>query len=393
MAQLAALSDTADPPVGLSEIREALDARTALLLLREGRKADGQTTMYALLLTDTRTVLSAVGAQVPWGIVPLSADGRVVQISLSGAYVSEVRRTVQEEPAPRVVTRRGEQVLEDAGRRYAGPVLEKLAELRAAGQDRLLIVPHAASHFLPLHLVGPPGHLLADDWTVTYLANLAQLSPNRASGPHGHNVRRVGAAVFTLSYADRAGLPTLDSSAAEASAISDSLGVSPVLDCAATKRAFTRALESRRYVHLRAHGQHNVDAPLFQTVFLAPADGDDGKLHAHEILGLDLHGLELVTLGACETALGRIDLSDNLRGLPAALLMAGAGAVIGTLWEVSAEASTTFFTHLYDQLRASDKDLIGAFGAAQRTTRAKHQEYRDWGAFYLIGGYEGIDHP
>jgi CHAT domain-containing protein len=87
--------------------------------------------------------------------------------------------------------------------------------------------------------------------------------------------------------------------------------------------------------------------------------------------------------------LGRIDLSDNLRGLPAALLLAGAGAVIGTLWEVSADASTTFFTQLYGSLRADDKDLIGAFGVAQRATRSVHREYRDWGAFYLTGGYDG----
>ncbi|HEY1000059.1 MAG TPA: CHAT domain-containing protein, partial [Streptosporangiaceae bacterium] len=314
--------------------------------------------------------------------------GRVVQVPPTGLYVAEVRRAVQE-PAPRDITKQGQHLLGDVGSRYARPVLEKLAELRAAGRDRLLIVPHAASHFLPLHLAGPPGHLLADDWTVTYLANLAQLSPKRDSGSHAHAGRRIGAAVFALSYADQPGLPMLDSSAAEASAIGGILGVPPVLDGAATESAFIRALESRRYVHLRAHGRHNVDAPLFQTVFLAPGDGGDGKLRAHEILGLDLRGLELVTLGACETALGRIDLSDNLRGLPAALLLAGAGAVIGTLWEVSADASTTFFTQLYERLRANYTDLIGAFGAAQRATRAVHHEYRDWGAFYMTGGYEG----
>jgi CHAT domain-containing protein len=136
-----------------------------------------------------------------------------------------------------------------------------------------------------------------------------------------------------------------------------------------------------------------VDAPLFQTVFLAPGDGGDGRLRAHEVLGLDLRGLELVTLGACETALGRIDYSDNLRGLPAALLLAGAGAVIGTLWEVTADASTTFFTELYRCLQAGDEDLIGAFRLAQRATRADHTEYRDWGAFYLTGGYQRSNDP
>jgi CHAT domain-containing protein len=146
-------------------------------------------------------------------------------------------------------------------------------------------------------------------------------------------------------------------------------------------------LETCRYVHLRAHGQHNVDAPLFQTVFLAPSRGYDGRLRAHEVLALNLRGLEVVTLGACETALGRIDVSDNLRGLPAAVLLAGAHAVVGTLWPVMAEASTMFFTEFYRRVAKDGDDLIGAFAHAQSATRSGYPEYRDWGAFYMTGGY------
>ena len=387
MAQLAMLGDTNDLPVILSAIRAALDSRTAVLLVREGRWTDGMLATYCLLVTDTDAFADVANGECPWAIVSLSADGRTTQVPPAGPFVAAVRRAVQEEPAPRDISKQGEQLLETTGQSYARPLFEHLAELRAGGRDRLLVVPHAASHFLPVHLAGPSGHLLADGWTVTYLASLAQLRPGADSGPDAPSPRRDGAAVFALGYADQPGLPALDSSAAEASAIGGILGVQPALDDAATERAFVRALETRRYVHLRAHGRHNVDAPLFQTVFLAPGDGGDGQLRAHEVLGLDLRGLELVTLGACETALGRIDLSDNLRGLPAELLLAGAEAVIGTLWEVSAEASTTFFTQLYQCLRADDQDLIGAFGVAQRATRAAHPEYRDWGAFYLTGGY------
>ncbi len=389
MAQLAAPNEAADLPVLLADIRAALDSRTVVLLLREGMWTDGQGFVYCLLVTDDDAFPAATRLGSRWGVISPPDIGRTVQIPASGVYVAGIRRAVQEEPAPHEITGEGRQLLEAAGTWYATPVFEHLAELRAAGRDRLLIVPHCASHFLPVHLAGSPGHPLADDWTVTYLANLAQLRPKRGPGPSAAAVpRRDGAAVFALGYDDQPGLPTLKSSAAEAGAIAGILGVRPVLDGAATERAFTAALESHRYVHLRAHGRHNVDAPLFQTVFLAPGDGGDGRLRAHEVLGLDLRGLELVTLGACETALGRVDYSDNLRGLPAALLLAGAGAVIGTLWEVKADASTTFFTELYRCLQAGDEDLIGAFRLAQRAARCDHSEYRDWGAFYLTGGYQ-----
>ena len=61
-------------------------------------------------------------------------------------------------------------------------------------------------------------------------------------------------------------------------------------------------------------------------------------------------GVELVGLGACETALGRFDRSDNLRGIPAALLMAGVKTVVGTLWPVEPTAATCFFGALFREL-------------------------------------------
>jgi CHAT domain-containing protein len=277
--------------------------------------------------------------------------------------------------------------LASAASLYLRPLLDHLDALKAAGKDRLVVVPHGASHFLPIHLLGPEGHPLADGWTVTYAPNACLLAPVRR--PPSGAARRQGAAVLALGYADQPRLAALPSSAAEGQAIGAILGTEPVTDGEATEHALVEALESRRYVHVRAHGQHNVDAPLFQTVFLSPGDGGDGRFRAHEILPLDLRGLELVTLGACETALGRVDLSDNPRGLPAALLLAGAEAVVGTLWEVNAEASSAFFTALYGALVADDSDLIGAFGVAQRATRATYPEYRDWGAFYLVGGCRG----
>lgn len=374
----------AAPVCPIAEIRAALDARTALLMLYEGPWVDGRLATYSLLLTAEQEYF-AVGAQeMPYGILGASAGGRQIQMPPNGFYVGAIRRAVKEEPAPRDVSQEGEQSLDSLGSHYARLVYDHLDELTAAGKNRLLIVPHGATHFLPLHLAGPPGRPLADSWTVTYLANLAQLTSGR---PAGEGVsRHKDAAVFALSYADQPRLPRLDSSAGEARVIADILGVEPVLDAAVTETAFARALRTCRYVHLRAHGRHNVDAPLFQTVFLAPGDGHDGRLRAHEVLSLDLRGLDVVTLGACETALGRIDPSDNLRGMPAALLLAGAGAVVGTLWEVSAQASTTFFTEFYRILSSEPDDVAGAFGRAQRHARERHPEYRDWGAFYLTGG-------
>ena len=94
---------------------------------------------------------------------------------------------------------------------------------------------------------------------------------------------------------------------------------------------------------------------------------------------------QVVTLSACETALGRFDRQDNLQGLPAALLLAGVQTIIGTQWEVSDAAAAVFFPTLYRRLNAGS-DVFEAFRAAQKTTRTAYPQYWDWGAFYLLGG-------
>jgi CHAT domain-containing protein len=299
----------------------------------------------------------------------------------TGFYVGALRRAIQTDPGPLDVDSEAEDLLAHASERYLQVVEGCRDQLDAAGVERLVVVPHWSSRYVPVHLVGPPGQPAAERWTVTYLSNLGQLlSPP----PAGEKRESVG--VFGLSYADQPGLPRLDDSAAEAEAIAEVCGTTPMIDEAASEPAVVEALETCRYVHLRAHGRLYVDAPSFHTVFLHPADGHDGRLRAYEVLPLDLTGLELVTLGACETALGRVDQSDNPRGLPAALLLAGARAVIGTMWPVLAGASTYFFTELYRALMEGDGDVVAAFAAAQSATRGQFPQYRDWGAFNLTGG-------
>lgn len=122
-----------------------------------------------------------------------------------------------------------------------------------------------------------------------------------------------------------------------------------------------------------------MDAPLFARVYLA-----GGALHAHEILSRDLRGTELVTLSACESALLRYDFLDNGHGLAPAFLRAGARAMVGALWPVAPDTAETFFTELYAHLAAGGT-RVDAFRFAQNRTRARHPDYRDWGAFTYYG--------
>jgi CHAT domain-containing protein len=183
------------------------------------------------------------------------------------------------------------------------------------------------------------------------------------------------------------GLQPLLGAVAEAATVAAAFGAQPVAEPDATEKRVAEALENSRFVHLATHGRHNVDSPAFQCMYFTPDAGSDGILYAHEILGYDLRGLDLLTMSACETALGRFDLSDNARGLPAAMLLSGVSTLIGTLWQVEDTAATGFFECLYRRLE-SGEPCLDAFRRAQNDTRSQHREYRDWGAFYMVGDWD-----
>jgi CHAT domain-containing protein len=183
------------------------------------------------------------------------------------------------------------------------------------------------------------------------------------------------------------GLSPMPQSGEEAASIAALFGTQPVLEEDATEAAVIYALQHSHYVHLSTHGRHDANAPAFQSLFVTPDETSDGIIHAYEILTLDLRGIDVLTLSACETALGRFDPGDNLRGLPASFLLAGVSTLIGTLWEVDASASETFFVAFYTELKAGI-DRRDAFAKAQRETRSAFPRYAHWAAFYFIGAWK-----
>jgi tetratricopeptide (TPR) repeat protein/CHAT domain-containing protein len=163
-----------------------------------------------------------------------------------------------------------------------------------------------------------------------------------------------------------------------------------------------------RYIHLATHGQMDDRFLLRSAVILA---GDklpdplkqleaglpvyDGRLTARKVLEKwHLHS-ELVTLSACQTALGKYEGGEGFVGFSQALLLAGSRSVCISMWKVDDTATALLMTRFYENLlgtkRAGDissgrVSKAEALAEAQRWLRSLSRPKAEQLAAALAGG-------
>ncbi len=282
--------------------------------------------------------------------------------------------------------------------------LRFVAPLGALDADEILVVPDGPLAQIPIEIFIPPGQ--SQPWagrlrfvygpSASVLRALAR-APAEATweravlavGNPAPNARPPGTPVDDAVLRSGEFLGPLPFAEEEARGIRDLFrdgGADLLVGPAATVANWTALDPSRyRYLHFATHALVSDRIPERTGLVLSGSD-----LNLAAIRRLSLHS-ELVSLSACETALGRRVRGEGIIGLSHAFLAAGAHGVVVTLWRVQDRSSSEFMRGFYQELRNGVTPAEALRIVRQRWISAVGEDGQPsrWAAFVLVGGVSG----
>jgi CHAT domain-containing protein len=165
-----------------------------------------------------------------------------------------------------------------------------------------------------------------------------------------------------------------------------------LLGAEATESAFKRQpLSDYRIIHLAVHAFPDSQHPQRASLVLGtdPKTREDGLLQVSEITRLHLRA-DLVTLSGCETRMGPVQGEAGMSSLEQAFLLAGARAVVASLWSVEDHSTTALMKSFYAHI-AQGEDKASALADAKRDILRRYGDISPhyWAGFVMAGDGTG----
>ncbi len=174
----------------------------------------------------------------------------------------------------------------------------------------------------------------------------------------------------------------------EAESVAHILHTVPILEAQATKSAILMRILNSKIIHLATHG--SASAGFLAFGMLVPLTSDKAVhpqgvlLYPEEVEKLNINPA-LVVLSSCDSGRGAVK-ADGIQGMARAFILAGAQAVLTTLWRVPDESAAIFMQFFY-QYMMDGLESTKALQKAILSIRcfSKYSQYIHWSGYQLTG--------
>jgi CHAT domain-containing protein/Tfp pilus assembly protein PilF len=328
------------PPERAEELGEK-DLKTLEAFQGTLRQLGGDTVLVHYLVTEDRLRLILTGPDPSTPpVLRASAISRTALNTLIAQLRDKLRTPIQD-PLPEA---------RELYRHVIGPVE---ADLQAYGAKTLMVYLDQALRYLPLAALHDGERYLAERYALaayTVAAKGSLLEPPARPW----RVAALGTSQGGDGFAPLPAVPLeLDAIVKEGEA--DTHGVWPgrtFLDAAFTAERLRAVLYARfRVIHLSTHFRFSPGTE--RDSFLLTGDRAHLTLEDLRTRGFPFTDVDLLTLSACETAVGEADADGReVEGLGALAQDRGAKAVLATLWEVADRSTADFMEQFYQRQQA-----------------------------------------
>ncbi|MDQ6963152.1 MAG: CHAT domain-containing protein [Mariprofundaceae bacterium] len=322
-------------------------------------------------------------------IYPVVLKDRLVMLLGIGDQISQWSQPIPQEKLDKTVklfrehlqTRSNNLFLYEAQQLDNWLIKPLLSQLKKHQINTLVFVPDGSLRMVPMTALHDGDRYLIQRFALATTPGLT------LTNPHPMNKKNIKALVLGLSDAVQ-NFSELPSIAKEVSAVSAMFGADLLENKQFKTKNLQEKLESNEYnlLHLATHGVFSGEP---ETSYVLTYDEKINMNRLQELIALGRYNrepLELLTLSACQTAMGNERAAMGLAGIA---IQAGARSALASLWFVDDEATSQLIRRFYKKLQQEGVSKAKALQTAQlaliQQDRFWHPAY--WGAFILIGNW------
>jgi len=272
-----------------------------------------------------------------------------------------------------------------AQRLYQWLITPLMPTLNVTNTETLVIVPDGVLRTIPFAALHDGKDFLISRFALTTTPGLTLTDAPKSSAKNKVKILINGLAENIDGYSKLLSVPE------EVNLLSNLYGLQAVtvlLNQNFTLENFTQAMKQEVYsiVHIASHGQFDSDPAK---TFILTYHGRLTMNRLEQLIRLSeirQEPLELLSLSACETAVGDDQAALGLGGLA---IKAGAKSALASLWLVDDAATTQLMKEFYQQWQQKNVSKAKALQLAQQRL-LKQPRYRHpvfWSPFLLIGNW------